>query len=272
MARNKSSTGYTAVPDRPLAGLGVLVTRPVEQAERLVQLIEAAGGRAIRFPTLAIAAPADAAALTTVLDRLAGADLAIFISPTAVEQALQRLHERGQTLPEGVAVAAVGAGTAAALAAHGIAALVPTERFDSEGLLALPRLAHVASQRVVIFRGEGGRAALGDTLRVRGADVTYAECYRRVRPTADVGPLLVRWDRGEIDVVSITSVAALEHLHAMVGDHGRARLLRTPVAVLNQAQAGACRRLGFTHEPLVARQATDAELVQAIGAWAARRG
>lgn len=260
------------MPDRPLAGVGVLVTRPVEQAERLVRLIEAAGGRAVRFPTLAIAAPTDAAALTAVLDRLAGFDLAIFISPTAVGQALQHLHERGQTLPEGLAVAAVGAGTAAALAAHGIAALVPTQRFDSEGLLALPRLAHVAGQRVVIFRGEGGRAALGGTLRARGADVAYAECYRRVRPTADVGALLARWDRGEIEVVSITSVAALENLHTMVDDDGRARLLCTPVAVLNQTQADACRRLGFTHEPLVARQATDAALVQAIGTWAARRG
>ena len=36
------------------SGLGVLVTRPVEQAEVLCKLIEDAGGKAIRLPLLGI--------------------------------------------------------------------------------------------------------------------------------------------------------------------------------------------------------------------------
>lgn len=260
-----------APPRQPLAGVGVLVTRPVEQAEPLSHLIEAAGGRALRFPTLAIVPPTDPAAATALLERLAEYDLAIFVSPTAVEQALRVLQQRGLALPTTLAVGGIGAGTAAALKARGIDALAPTERFDSEGLLALPQLARVAGRRIVIVRGEGGRALLGDTLRERGAQVTYAECYRRVRPAADAAPLRDGWQRGEIDVVSITSVAALDNLHAMLGAAGRAALLRTPVAVLNATQAAAVRRLGFAHAPLVASQATDAALVQAIGSWVAQR-
>lgn len=258
-------------PDAALAGIGVLVTRPAEQAERLVVLIEAAGGRAIRFPTLAIAPPTDRAALDALLDRLTEFDIAVFISPNAVEQGLRWLRQRGQALPPSLTVLGVGAGTAAALTAHGIAARAPAERFDSEALLALPALTQVSGRRIVIFRGEGGRALLGDTLRSRGARVAYAECYRRLRPDVDVAPLLARWARGEIDVTSITSVAALDNLHHMLGTAGRAPLLATPVAVLNEAQAVACHRLGFAHDPLVAQQATDAALVQAIAAWAARR-
>ena len=262
-----------AARDRPLAGIGVLVTRPAEQADRLVSLIEAAGGRAIRFPTLAIAPPADPDALAAVLDRLADFDLAIFISPNAVEQAFKQFVQRRQALPPALAVACVGAGTAAALEARGVDALVPPARFDSEGLLALPALADVAGRQIVIFRGDGGRALLGDTLRARGAAVAYAECYRRVRPTADVGALYERWARGEIDVVTVTSVAALENLHHMLGHPDtRARLLATPVAVMHRAQGAACARLGFVHQPIVAQQATDAALVDAIGAWAARGG
>lgn len=262
-----------AARDRPLAGVGVLVTRPAEQAERLVALIDAAGGHAIRFPTVAIAPPADPQALAAVLDRLAEFDLAIFISPTAVEQAFKQLAQRGRLLPATLTVAGVGAGTAAALTAHGIDAVTPPERFDSEGLLALPALADVAGRHVVIFRGDGGRALLGDTLRARGATVAYAECYRRVRPTADVTALSARWARGDVDVVSVTSVTALANLHDMLSHpDARTRLLATPVAVLHRAQAAACTRLGFVHEPIVARQATDAALVDAIGAWAARGG
>jgi len=272
-AEEKIQQPAVAARDRPLAGVGVLVTRPAEQADRLVALIEAAGGHAIRFPTVAIAPPADPQALHAVLGRLAEFDLAIFISPNAAEQAFKQLAQRGQRPPPTLAVGAVGAGTAAALEAHGIEALTPPERFDSEGLLALPALADVAGRRIVIFRGDGGRALLGDTLRARGATVAYAECYRRVRPTVDVGALRERWVRGDIDVVTITSVAAVENLHDMLSHpDARARLLATPVAVLHRAQAPACARLGFVHEPIVARQATDAALVDAIGAWAARGG
>lgn len=260
-----------ATANATLAGIGVLVTRPAEQAERLVALIETAGGRAIRFPTLAIAPPTDRAALDALLDRLTEFDIAIFISPSAVEQGLQWLRQRGQALPRTLTVMGVGAGTAAALKAHGIEARAPAEHFDSEGLLALPALTQVAGRRVVLFRGEGGRALLGDTLQARGASVAYAECYRRLRPAVDVAPLLARWARGEIDVVSITSVAALDNLHHMLGTAGHASLLATPVAVLNETQAVACRRLGFAHDPLVAQQATDAALVQTIAAWTARR-
>lgn len=258
--------------ERPLAGVGVLVTRPAGQAEHLVRLIEAAGGNAIRFPTIAIAPPADPTTLAALFDRLTAFDFAIFISPNAVERALQQLRQRGQTLPAALRVACVGGGSAAALKTHGIDALAPAERFDSEGLLALPALQQVAGRRVVIFRGDGGRELLGNTLRARGAIVEYGECYRRVRPAADTAPLLRRWARGDVAVVSITSVTALNNLYEMLGDTGRQPLRETPIAVLSEAQAAACRKLGFVHAPWVARQATDEALVQTIVSWAATRG
>lgn len=260
-----------AARDAVLAGVGVLVTRPAGQADNLVRAIEAVGGRAIRFPTLALAPPADTAPLDRLFGRLAEFDIAIFISPSAVDQGLRQLHQRGLALPSPLRVMAVGAGTAAALAAHGVAATAPTERFDSEALLALPALAQVARRRVIIFRGEGGRTLLGDTLQARGATVAYAECYRRTRPDNDAAPLRAHLARGDIDVISITSVAALENLCDMIGTAGRDRLCQLPVAVLNARQANACRRLGFAHEPLVAAQATDTALVQAMMTWAMRR-
>lgn len=255
----------------PLTGVGVLITRPAHQAGKLAQLIEQAGGTAIRFPTIEIAPPLDPEPLLALLDRLGQFDLAIFVSPNAVEHTFGWLRARRLAWPERLPAACVGAGSAAALQRHGVtAAAAPDQRFDSEALLALPELRHMAGKRVVIFRGDGGRALLGDALTQRGAAVTYAECYRRLRPPADPAELIERWRRAEIHIVSITSTAGLRNLYDMLGEAGRGWLVHTPIVVLSEAQAATCRRLGVTAQPLLAAAASDEAILEAIRTW--RRG
>jgi uroporphyrinogen-III synthase len=256
------------VPEFPsLAGVRVLVTRPREQAENLARLIEARGGEAIRFPVIEIAEPRDTRALLALIDHLKDFALAIFISPNAVNRAMSLIAARGG-LPPGLRVACVGRGSARELKHFGIEnAIVPPDRFDSEALLELPELLQVAGKRIVIFRGEGGRELLGDTLRARGAEIEYAECYRRLRPDTDTTPLLRRWERGEVDVVSVTSVDGLRNLFDMVGKAGQPWLIRTPVVVVSERMAQVCRELGFTTEPRVAATAGDEAILEAIQTW-----
>lgn len=268
---SSTSTVTVTVPkDKSLAGVRVLVTRPVEQAHNLVQLIEAAGGIAIRFPTIKIDEPSDRPALIKQIDELGRADIAIFVSTNAVNKAMPLIASRYSPFPRQLQIACVGLGTAGALERFGVrATLVPHGRFDSEGLLDLPVLQDVRSKRIVIFRGEGGRELLAQTLRSRGADVQYAECYRRALPGDDVELLLQRWTRGEIDVVTATSVEALQNLFAIVGEAGRAPLLQTPIVVISQRMAATCQELGFVHGPYIASTASDEGMVDAIKAWRA---
>ncbi len=254
----------------PLAGVGVLVTRPRDQAEPLCRLIEQAGGTAVRFPALEIAPPHDLEALDRVIDRLPSFDLVIFISPNAVNRAMNRVRARRGQWPAQVAIACVGRGSARELKHFGIEnPLVPPARFDSEGLLELPALKDVAGRRVLILRGDGGRELLGETLKARGAEVEYAECYRRIKPAADVGALLKRWARGEIHVVTLTSVEALRNLYDMLGKLGASWLTKTPSVVTSERIAAACRELGFEHPPWIAAQASDEALLAALVAWRA---
>jgi uroporphyrinogen-III synthase len=55
----------------------------------------------------------------------------------------------------------------------------------------------VAGKRCVIFRGIGGRDVLAKTLRERGAEVEFAECYRRINPRRDAGELARLWQNGK---------------------------------------------------------------------------
>lgn len=250
-----------------LTGVGVLITRPAHQAEHLAKLIEGAGGGAIRFPTIEIAPPTDPTPLLSVLDHLADYHLAIFVSPNAVDQTFSWLRAAKREWPKRLPIACVGRATAAAVEKQGLSATTPTERFDSEALLDIPLLQDVAEKNVVIFRGNGGRELLGNTLKLRGAIVTYAECYRRLQPRTGVEELVDAWRRGEIQIVSVTSTDGLRNLHNMLGETGRGWLQDTPVVALSQSQAAVCRELGCTAPVLITNEASDEAILEAVKTW-----
>jgi uroporphyrinogen-III synthase len=202
--------------------------------------------------------------------RLDSFDLAVFVSRNAVQHAVPLIRAQWPALPPRLHLAAVGAGTAEDLAAHGMPAQwVPHARLGTEGLLALGGLHHQAGQRVLIVRGQGGREVLGQSLRERGAEVHYAEVYRRVVPDLDVAPLLRRWQGGEVHLVVSTSNEGLQNLYQMLGEVGRTLLRAAYLVVLSPRAASLARELGFLHPATVATNPSDAALFDALKASAA---
>lgn len=242
---------------------GVLVTRPAGQAVALGDGLRAAGFTPLYLPTLAIERT-DTASACAALRAALPCDLAIFISANAVRHALPVIAAGGG-LPAGCQVAAVGPASARALEAAGFSnALMPAARFDSEGLLALPELQHMAGRRVVIFRGEGGRTLLADTLAARGADVRAVACYRRV--AAGDPALLDTWLRhNAIAALTATSRASLDGLLTLAGP-AAAQIKTLPLVVLSTALARHARHAGFSGPLRSAGEASDAGLVAAVEA------
>ena len=227
-----------------LAGRRVVMTRPAGQTAHMAALIRAAGGEPVPFPALEILDAEDLQPVLALIDRLDAFDLAIFISANAVNKALDLVQAR-RAWPAGLRVATVGRGSERELQRRGFAAVIaPSERFDSEALLDLPELKEVQGKRVVIFRGDGGRELLGDTLSARGAVVEYAECYRRGRPQADVAPLLALAARHELDAFTVTSSEGLANLYDMLGEAGRQWFKQTPLFAPHERIAAAARALG----------------------------
>lgn len=241
--------------NRPLAGRGIVVTRPHELAGALAAAIEEAGGSAIRFPTIAIEdAPPPAA-----LRRLDSYDLAVFVSPTAVQKVMAKLPQ----WPGRLTAAAIGAGSKRELEARGVrGVLAPGEGADSEALLALPELQRMEGKRVVIFRGGAGRPLLGDALKGRGASVEYADCYRRALPKTDPAPLLARWQRGEVHAITVSSSEGLDNFVTLAGAE---RLAATPLFVPHARVAARARELG-AREVLVSAPA-DAAVMERLVAY-----
>ena len=222
-------------PAGDLAGLGVVVTRPLEPARALARALEARGAQVFVFPALAIEDLPPTPELAAALEALPAAALAIFVSAHAVEKGLAAVRARGPW-PAGVEVAAVGEATAQALRNSGFARVIsPAGRHDSEGLLETARLQAVRGENIIVFRGEGGREHLKERLEERGAQVRYAQCYRRVRPAADASPLLAAFDRGEVHAVSALSGETLENFVTMLGPEGERRLAATALVVPHPA-------------------------------------
>lgn len=232
-------------PKSALAGRHIVVTRPAGQATHLAAALVERGAQPVLFPVLAIEDVTDPTPLLDVAIALEQYDWAVFVSPNAVDKALAIILPR-RAWPAAVRVATVGHSSEQALAAHGIRDVVaPQERFDSEAMLALPQFADVAGQRVIIFRGDGGRDLFGDTLKARGATVDYVTCYRRTQPALDPAPLLKLWQEGRLAALTITSSEGLRNLYAMVGKLGQSWLKHTPTFVPHTRIAEQARALGL---------------------------
>ena len=259
---------------KALDGLHIVVTRPAAQAATLAEMIRAAGGVPVLFPTIDIAALPDLRELDAALAALADFDLAIFVSANAVQHAFARLAALGMSWPAQLRAAATGPVTAARLAAHLTAQLParaqlpahlpaqlsgqlpnhlpgreahgvihPPERFDSEGLIAELARLKVAPQRVLIVRGTGGREWLVDHFSDAGIAVQTVASYARVRGTAEAAPVLQLLRQGQAAALTVTSSEGGENLMTMLGSEASSITKSVPVFVPHPRIAARMRAL-----------------------------
>lgn len=247
---------------KPLAGINILVTRPVHQAKNLADGIHALGGHSILFPVLEISDLKDTQPLLKLIARLDEFDLAIFVSPNAVNKAMH-LIQASRTLPTNMRIAVVGKGSENALKQLGVTdIIVPSGRYDSEALLEQSELQQMKNKRVVIFRGNDGRGLLGDTLIERGAILEYAECYHRGKPNVDTDSLLTAWSHQNLNAVTITSSEGLHNLFDMIGPLGQQLLKMTPLFTAHERIVQKARDLGLVD--VILTPAGDEGLLQGL--------
>ncbi|MBU3545779.1 uroporphyrinogen-III synthase [Polynucleobacter sp. MWH-Jannik1A5] len=180
----------------------IIVTRPSGQARQLIEVltraIEASGvgkrslPEILSLPLLTIVPKADEHLADHIATVLSDADLAIFVSPNAIESVMRLLERDWQDFSKKVIpIGVMGGSSNLALKNHGIGLeAIPTpiiipknnENWDSEGLWQELQSLQSSWQnkKVVIFKGEGGRDWLADTLTKAGATVEAISTYSRV--------------------------------------------------------------------------------------------
>jgi uroporphyrinogen-III synthase len=237
------------VTGRPLAGRRVVVTRARSQSSELVDRLTRLGAEVVELPVIAVEEPADGGAALSDAARglVAGSYAWVAVtSPNAVSRLLAALDDR--TVPDTVRWAAVGAGTARALAGGGISVeLVPPTAVSEALAEAFPPAGDPGGTspetgdpgRTVLFpRAETVSGALATGLRAKAWLVDEVVAYRTVagRPDPDAVVAAAR-----ADAIVFTSSSTVERTADLLGRSG----IPPVVVSIGPVTSDAARALGF---------------------------
>ena len=201
----------------PLHGKTVVVTRPRERAGTLAARLHERGANVIEAPCIETVPRAD---MQPLADALAQPhDWAVFTSPAGVHAAVQALRALGRDLRAlyGMRLAAIGRGTADALAAYGLAADLVPGQYDGAHLADALLAAMPQGGAALLLRAAAGGRILPEKLAAAGVTVTDVPLYDTVYRCAKADELRALLDRGEADVVTFTSMSTVEGFVQAVG-------------------------------------------------------
>ena len=258
--------------DKVLENIKVLVTRPEQQADNLCKLIEDIGGTAIRFPVIEISKIEDQQVVNELLNNIQTYDIGIFISKNAVAWTLRLLGDKTSAL-ENLKLISIGSATTAALKDVLSSNVVTNSGTNSESLLEGDALSTdaVSGKNIIIFRGQGGRELLATTLRQRGAEVEFAEVYRRDCPQYEHDFIDKIWTSNNPDLVVVTSNNGLENLFSLVSlvnNEHKKLLLSKQLVVMGRRMLDFSAAFGFSKTPLFTEESDDEGILKLIVKWA----
>jgi uroporphyrinogen-III synthase len=245
-----------------LQGMKILLTRPESQSAALRARLRLSGAIVESLPALEISPVADTAASRQIFMNIDRFNTVVFISPNAAHLGARQIDIYWPQLPEKINWLAVGQSTADVLRQWDIEAKVPALSADSEGMLSLPALTNCQGQSVLIVRGEGGRELLAETLTGRGANVQYAEVYRRECPQHDQETMRAKLDQFAPDLIIFYSDETLQNLLRLSDKAGV--LLRNRLILVPGERAATQAKLSQFERILIPESLKEADIVHCV--------
>jgi uroporphyrinogen III methyltransferase / synthase len=202
---------------RPLHGQRIVVTRARAQASELARRLDALGAEPIELPTIRIEPRLDSEEIRRAVESLHAYALVCLTSPNGVNLLFEAMAAQGRDARAlaNASVAAIGAGTEAALAAHGVLADIVPERFVAEELVEALNELELQGKPVLIARAAEARELLPDALRNKGAEVDVVTLYETVAEEPDPEALERARDA---DFVTFTSSSTVRNFIEAAGN------------------------------------------------------
>ena len=235
----------------------VVVTRSVEDVDRLAERLTSDGHLPIKLPLLAI----EPLQSSVDIDNLPSTSaVIIYTSVNAVRHGFEAISQA--ITNDGFVTIAVGAKTRDALGKKGVRAESPA-REDSEGILAFLESLDQSTTHVVLVKGQGGRDLIETRLDRLGIHLTIIECYRRVWPDVSEANFLSAVSIESPSIIHVASGETLTRLTDLCWAHGVDVLDAHTLVVPSQRVADQARELGWQSR-IVADGAGDEALLKAV--------
>ena len=208
--------GLAWLERRPLHGRKVIVTRARAQASGFARRLRELGAEALELPAIRIEPRLDTAAVREAAAAIGVYELVCLTSPNGVRLLFEAMAAAGLDARAlaGATVAAIGPGTARALAERGVLADVVPERFVAEGLIEALAGFELGGQRVLLARAAEARDVLPEWLREQGAELDVVALYETVREEVSEEAVAAAPDA---DYVTFTSSSTVTNLTAALG-------------------------------------------------------
>jgi uroporphyrinogen III methyltransferase/synthase len=215
---------------RPLQGRRVVVTRARAQASGLASTLRAFGAEVVELPAIRIEPQIESGEVRQAVERIGEYALICVTSPNGAHLLFEALGNAGldaralgggtnnRQVGEGgtgAVIAAIGPGTARALAEHGIRADIVPERFVAEALVEALADVELEGRKVLLARAAEARDVLPDALRERRAEVDVVSLYETVREAPDPDAIEAAQ---RADYVTFTSSSTVRNLTEALGD------------------------------------------------------
>jgi uroporphyrinogen III methyltransferase/synthase len=210
-ARHRERLGW--LERRPLHGRRVVVTRARAQASGLARRLAGLGAEVVELPAIRIEPRLDTDVVRMAVEALHTYALVCLTSPNGVHLLFEAMEAQGRDARAltHAQVAAIGPGTAAALAEHGITPDFVPERFVAESMVEALAVFPVEGRPVLVARAAEARDVLPDALTERGARVDVVPLYETV--TEDPAPEALEAARAA-DFITFTSSSTVTNLLA----------------------------------------------------------
>jgi uroporphyrinogen III methyltransferase/synthase len=206
----------------PLHGKRVVVTRARAQASELAERLRRLGAEPIEAPTIRIQPKLDSPEVSSAIDGLAAGeyDIVCITSPNGAELLCNALDQHGLDARAlaGATLAAIGPGTAEALARGGLRADVVPERSIAEALADELRKGGLDGKRVLVARAAEARDVLPKSLTEAGARVDVVALYDTVPQQLPAERLA---EVANADYVTFTSSSTVRYFLEALGGSDR---------------------------------------------------
>lgn len=245
---------------RPLFGVRILITRPLEQLDQLRRPLLELGADVLTHPMIRIDPPETWGPVDQVCSDLSQYDWLVFSSANGVRFLLERLRATGKDARAlgNLRIAAIGPGTSRELRRFHLDADLQPGEFRAESLAA-ELLQGAADQRFLLARASRGREILAEQLRAAGGIVDQVVVYRSSDARQIQPDIQQQLAQGQIDWVTVTSSAIARALVHLAGP----QLRHCKLASISPLTSNTLRECGF--EPQAeAKQYTMPGVVQAI--------